>query len=271
MVNPYHYADNDPLNKADPLGLRAGDLEIDGRRLIVIDDLQTVGPRIAGDGTSWLSSVWGAISDGATGYEPIDHADAIRSAASVAGTDARLVWGIVSVESDFGSMAPGTTMWDELLHTFDETGMRNTSIGITQLQRGTFVDTVVNHPEALGLSSVSREEAARRWRDLIGDGGLAIRVTSYRLADLNLSLDGMISDFGASVQSAAPVLTDGKDLRVPRSSFLAAGYNGGESAMRSMFKSGKFFNASYVRQVRSAMDSGDSYFCSLGRFTCSGS
>jgi RHS repeat-associated protein len=33
VANPYHYTDNDPLNKTDPIGLRAGDPELNGIEL----------------------------------------------------------------------------------------------------------------------------------------------------------------------------------------------------------------------------------------------
>ncbi|HEX2050726.1 MAG TPA: RHS repeat-associated core domain-containing protein [Actinomycetota bacterium] len=131
----------------------------------------------------WGDDLAHGLRDGVTGYDVQDHGDYIAEVAKEAGVDPRTLWAIYKVESNFGAMSPLTRAWDLVLLIGDTLGVKETSIGPTQMQRRDFVDTLMRYPEVLG-HRVSESEASDRWNQLSTDSGFAIRVTAYRLARL---------------------------------------------------------------------------------------
>ncbi|HET8661881.1 MAG TPA: hypothetical protein VFM55_23165 [Micromonosporaceae bacterium] len=99
------------------------------------------------------------------------------------------------------------------LVSLDKLGLReNPSIGMGQMREAVYNRTAAGYPEVF---------AGRRWEELMYDDTLAIAATAYHLADLRQSLD--------AVSNNSPLRAD---------QLLAVGYNGGESYMLKVAKSG---------------------------------
>jgi hypothetical protein len=80
-----------------------------------------------------------------TGYEVTDHADYIARVSNQAGVDARTLIAILRHESRFLQAIPGTEAFEAF-----SAGAGGKTIGVGQMSRTTFAQTVAQHPDGRG-------------------------------------------------------------------------------------------------------------------------
>jgi RHS repeat-associated protein len=189
VANPYHYTDNDPLNKTDPLGLRADDCTM-ASGLCVIDDLggafgttnDQVKPgagRIKSDHGDFFRQA-GCILNQNCGliYSVHDYTDEIYMAAIHAQIDTRLVYAIFAKESE-SPLEPFKDAGSSIGLDSDAS-----AIGPSNVTEDTFNSVVARHGDIFG---------GAQWWDVTKDKMLAAKVTAFRLRDLNDDLNGSIA------------------------------------------------------------------------------
>jgi hypothetical protein len=194
---------------------------------------------IFGDVLDW-------VMDTVTGHEIQDHAGTVLSAADQAGIDPRALFAVLAHESD-GRQRVGASRLDHL-----NILLGRGSIGMGQMQRDTFAQTAVKHPEVLGRS-VSPEQARNEWPRLRDHDELAIRATAYHLRDLMDQLPPGISE-------------------ADRHRMAAVGYNIGADKMLKQVARGELGydeSKSYAKTFDERFNEADHFFCKDGeRFSC---
>jgi RHS repeat-associated protein len=264
-LNRYAYVSNNPVNGVDPSG--HGPTENDwhryyghptpeygGEREKTLPDL---GNPITVTGSLetrrwWHPASWFShVVDGITGRDAGDYADYIVAAAQEAGVDPVLLFAIVEHESRNQSIWGLTDRYEdaakEMVHEI--TGWLDPSIGMTQMTRSTFYETVDNHPDVF--------EEGTAWYDLRGDDLLAIRAAAYHLSDLQAQLETVVVH--------SPL-----DERY----LLALGYGAGSAVMLQVAEGGALGpeGAKYVGYVAEHYSKAHDFFCGIGHdhgYTCS--
>jgi len=147
VANPYTYVLNDPLNRVDPLGLRAGDIQFDnchkieGNRCpVVIDDISATAR--AGIEPYDIPSRRNNEC-----YVATDSAGDVFSASRAIGIDTRLVFGVYLQETT-GCRDPAR---DGILANLGRLG----SAGASNLPGSSFEATVRRNPQRFGFASAS--------------------------------------------------------------------------------------------------------------------
>ncbi len=174
----------------------------------------------------------------------------------MAGVDPRVAAAIIDQESRNGQrLGPIATGFDLAQEIVTTNSAKSFTIGMTNIKRGTFAKTAVNHPEVLGRE-VSYEYAKHAWSSLIHDEELAIRATIWYLADLQESLP----------VEAPSVLESGY------SSFdlLAYGYQQGAGSMGEFAQGGVGAprGLAYVADFRDDLLWASETYCQSGRWSC---
>lgn len=183
-----HYTDNDPLNKVDPLGLRAQDCNMNaGGCTVVVDDKQLgqvgapyqgQGPPTGTQGMSWNHFNAASPTKNLSGY-------ALGMLQSGASSDLAVLYHVVRQEAAGrdGGIANQVEDWYKYAGAAacdagvgpacsrtGGRGLADLSLGITNMQRGAY-NTAKSHRCGAGGDD-------RSWTDLIGDSNYAIAMTA---------------------------------------------------------------------------------------------
>lgn len=197
------------------------------------------------DDRNFLGDALDWTMDTLTGHEIQDHAGSVLSAADQAGIDPRTLLAVLAHESD-GRQRFGASRLDHA-----NILLGRGSIGMGQMQRETFVQTAVKHPEVLGRQ-VTEAEARNEWPRLRDHDELAIRAAAFHLKDLHDALPAGMS-------------------KADRHRMAAVGYNIGEAKMLKQARDGHLGyeeSKTYAETFEQRFEEADRFFCESDRFDC---
>jgi RHS repeat-associated protein len=198
-ANAYHYADNNPLQKVDPLGLRAQDCSMNGGSCtIVVDDKQVgrvtthqrQGPPTGIDGLRQNHLDADSAAPNLAGL-----ADEMLGFSGAAGVDIAVLYHIVKGEAHGRDGGIGDQIEDWIHYRGGAAcdsgipgacrlsggrGLDSVSLGITNMQRAAY-NAAKSRKCGLGSSSGA-------WTDLIGDPNYSVQMSAYFLATLDCAV-----------------------------------------------------------------------------------
>ena len=189
-ANPYYYADNDALNRADPLGLRSGDCEMQEHCVYYVNDLwDSLGSGSSSPGRRWadhnpVGDAAGTIGDlaGCAGgllatiglsagascdiYTIDEMEDQVYGAALASGVDTRWLYALVAAENASGYdsatgswHAPRSPTTDRVGLALQANSGHMASLGPTAIHQGAFNGATQVCSDLGGMGG---------WTDLVG-------------------------------------------------------------------------------------------------------
>ena len=217
-----HYVDNDPLNKTDPLGLRAQDCNFsqDGTCPVVVNDVDP-GRRVA------TVSFTVPERDRNDCYTPWHSAAYIANYSNQYGFDPSMVWGIYAQETTACRTANDDWLaW----HAWNLGRNDDANFGPANIQLQAVIEVMNANPGLFGFNSmadIQRSDAVRTWHGLANGNEfssmeMSARITVLWLKELNRRLDEAIGAKNVkqvgTVEEAKNL--DGDDWRIYRRSAL---------------------------------------------------
>lgn len=197
----------------------------------------------------WNSVLWDTL----TGPNAADYMDLVAAESAEAGVDPILALAILNQESN------GRQRWGWKAQQFelawaavDLVRLRDTSIGLGQMQRNTFDATIRNHPDQF------EELLDRHWEDMIFDEDLSIRALIWHMHDLQAVID------------ARPDLREGAAVDLSYNDLVAYGYNSGVQRLEDVLDGEKPDPyGGYVNTIRDRYQWAEGLYCQSKDWTCS--